>query len=859
MMNKEVIDIMNRPNYIRNISIIAHVDHGKTALTESLSHVHMDVGEEKERGITIKSAAVSLKLGRVEKSKDGKKKMEREYLINLIDSPGHVDFSSEVTAALRITDGAICVIDCIEGVCVQTETVLRQAIAERVKPVLFLNKIDRIWLEKQLSVQETYNLFRRTIESTNVIISSFKDETLGEIELIPHRNSVAFGSGYFGWGFTINDFAKWYGNRFALSPQKMARKLWGNHFYDDTVGEWRREKKDESQLNGFCQFILRPLEVLHDAIMKEEVAVYVPILDALRLGISKQELADCDRPKDVLRLVMSRWLPAKQCVLDLAADQLPSPVEAQQYRVPNLYTGPMDTKQAADMMHCDPNGTLSMYISKMIPIKKDPGRFIAFGRVFSGTIKRGQDLSILGSDSVGGSNDGMKKRKVQGIVMMMGSKVESLSECRAGNVCGVMGIDRYLTKSGTLSDSAQCFPFKSMSFSVSPVVKVAVNVVDSRNLAKLIEGLRRLTKYDGIVQVERNKQGQHIVAGAGDLHLETCLKTLREDFMPNIAISTGTPIVSYCEGIGGPSGSTPIPPNQRKGNKGPTHLPSVVIGKSPNKLNRIYLTMEPLSESICRAIENGEVSLSGDMKAFARDFVARFGSEWDGGKESASRIWSFGGYGSSRCNVLVNMTKGANDLDKVRNHILDGFEQMTGGGVLGDEPLRGVRVNLVDIKIHPDSAHHGAAQMVPAMVRAIKGGLLSSTPTLLEPLYSVQIEVPSQCNDAMNGVMSAFGMVRGEILSIEDGSERGIPLIRISGEVPIVETLTNEERCGFNGLLRGRTKGKAFAVFKFARWKALDGDPMSEGNMANETVMAIRERKGMKMEMPSFYDFAAKI
>merc|ERR1719361_3307727 len=158
------------------------------------------------------------------------------------------------------------------------------------------------------------------------------------------------------------------------------------------------------------------------------------------------------------------------------------------------------------MVSCDSSGTVSMFISKMIPIKKDPGRFIAFGRVFSGTLRRGQDLTILGVDGGGG------RKKVQGIQLMMGSKAESLSECPAGNVCGVMGIDRCLTKSGTLSDSAQCFPFKTMTFSVSPVVKVAVNVIDSRNLPKLIEGLKRLSKYDGIVQIERNKQGQHVVA-----------------------------------------------------------------------------------------------------------------------------------------------------------------------------------------------------------------------------------------------------------------------------------------------------------------------------------------------------------
>ena len=193
---------------------------------------------------------------------------------------------------------------------------------------------------------------------------------MGDIELSPQRLSVGFGSGYFGWGFTVSDFAKLYGDRFGLSPRKMAGKLWGNHFYSKAECRWMRVRSDSAPLNGFCEFILRPLEVLHDAVMSGEDAVYLPIVDALRLSISRQELEACAAPKDVLRLIMTRWLPARRCVLDLAADQLPSPIEAQKYRVPALYTGPLDTAEAADMLSCDPSGSVSMYISKMIPIKK---------------------------------------------------------------------------------------------------------------------------------------------------------------------------------------------------------------------------------------------------------------------------------------------------------------------------------------------------------------------------------------------------------------------------------------------------------------------------------------------------------
>eukprot|EP01084_Bolivina_argentea_P100650 180646_1 len=248
MMNKEkqINEMMNMTDYIRNISIIAHVDHGKTALTESLTHIHMDVGEEKDRGITIKSAAVSLQFSRLEQNDDQKdcKQVEQQYLINLIDSPGHVDFNSEVSAALRITDGSICVIDCIDGVCVQTETVLRQSILERVKPVLFLNKIDKIWLQKHLSLIDTERLFRNTIESVNAITGTYSDTDLGDLEVNPVRGNVGFGSGFFGYGFTLNDFVKMYCSKFSLSKKKMIKKLWGNNYWNKLTNKWQTNKNN---------------------------------------------------------------------------------------------------------------------------------------------------------------------------------------------------------------------------------------------------------------------------------------------------------------------------------------------------------------------------------------------------------------------------------------------------------------------------------------------------------------------------------------------------------------------------------------------------------------------------------------
>jgi len=234
---------MDKPANIRNMSVIAHVDHGKSTLTDSLVQragiiSAAKAGEqrftdtrkdEQDRCITIKSTALSLYSHMADEDdlKDIPQKVSgNDFLINLIDSPGHVDFSSEVTAALRVTDGALVVVDCVEGVCVQTETVLRQALGERIKPVVIVNKVDRALLELQVSKEDLYQSFSRTIESVNVVISTYFDKTLGDVQVQPYNGTVAFGSGLHGWGFTVRQFAVKYAKKFGVDKSKMMERLW---------------------------------------------------------------------------------------------------------------------------------------------------------------------------------------------------------------------------------------------------------------------------------------------------------------------------------------------------------------------------------------------------------------------------------------------------------------------------------------------------------------------------------------------------------------------------------------------------------------------------------------------------------
>ena len=265
----------------------------------------------------------------------------KSFLINLIDSPGHVDFSSEVTAALRVTDGALVVVDCIEGVCVQTETVLRQAIGERIIPVLILNKLDRCILELQQPPEEAYQTFIKTIENVNVVVQTYNDPALGDIQLDPVKGKVAFGSGLHQWGFTLKKFGKMYATKFGISRFKMVKRLWGDMFYNKK-GEWKRGSfsGDKEMKRGFVGMVMDPIYQLFDAVMTDKKERYEKMLTSLGVTLKSE-----DRElngKALLKRVMQKWLPAGDAVLEMIVLHLPSPRDAQKYRTDMLYEGPLD-------------------------------------------------------------------------------------------------------------------------------------------------------------------------------------------------------------------------------------------------------------------------------------------------------------------------------------------------------------------------------------------------------------------------------------------------------------------------------------------------------------------------------------
>jgi len=833
----QIREIMDKKKNIRNMSVIAHVDHGKSTLTDSLvSKAGIIAGakagearftdtrqDEQDRCITIKSTAVSMYYELAQKDLDWitQEKDGNAFLINLIDSPGHVDFSSEVTAALRVTDGALVVVDCVSGVCVQTETVLRQAIAERIRPVLMMNKMDRALLELQLEMEDMYQTFNKIVENVNVIVATYADDDgpMGNIQVRPDNGTVGFGSGLHGWGFTLKEFAEMYAAKMGSEPKKMLKNLWGDRFYFAKEKKWKNEGGPGGS-RGFNMFVLDPIYKLFKSIMDFKKDAYEKILTKMNIKLETEEKALEGKP--LLKTVMRKWLPAGDALLMMIAIHLPSPVTAQRYRMEMLYEGPHDDECGLGIKNCNPEAPLMMYVSKMVPTS-DKGRFYAFGRVFSGTAETGQKVRIMGPNFVFGKKEDLNIKSIQRTILMMGRSVEPIPSVPCGNICGLVGVDNYLVKTGTITTYEAAHNMRVMKFSVSPVVRVAVEPKDPQQLPKLVEGLKRLAKSDPMVLCFTEESGEHIIAGAGELHLEICLKDLEEDHA-GIPLTKSPPVVSYRETV--------------------TSESSVqCLSKSPNKHNRIYMVAKPMPDGLPEDIDKGEVSDKQDFKIRGRYLSDKYEYNVD----EARKIWCFGPEGTGP-NILIDAAKGVQYLNEIKDSVVAGFQWATKEGVMCDENMRGIRFDLQDVTLHADAIHRGGGQIIPTARRVIYASFLTAEPAILEPVYLVEIQCPES---AVGGIYGVLNRKRGHVF--EDTKVEGTPMYTVKAYLPVMESF------GFTAELRAATSGQAFPQCVFDHWQCFPGNPLIPEDKPGVIVGETRKRKGLKEGIPALDNFLDKL
>jgi elongation factor 2 len=595
------------------------------------------------------------------------------------------------------------------------------------------------------------------------------------------------------------------------------KRLWGDQFFNPKTKKWRKSEEDGFQ-RGFNMFVLDPIFKVFDAVMnfkKEETEKLIQKLNIKLVGEEKDL-----EGKPLMKVMMRRWLPAGDAMLEMITIHLPSPVTAQKYRMEMLYEGPHDDAAALGIMNCDPEAPLMMYISKMVPTT-DKGRFYAFGRVYSGKIATGQKARIMGPNYAPGKKEDLFVKTIQRTILMMGRFIEPIEDVPCGNIAGLVGVDQFLVKTGTITTLETAHNMKVMKFSVSPVVRVAVECKNPSDLPKLVEGLKRLAKSDPMVQCIIEESGEHIVAGAGELHLEICLKDLEEDHA-GIPLRKSDPVVSYRETVDAES-------------------EIMCLSKSPNKHNRLYMKAQPLADGIAQDIDDGKINANDDAKIRGRYLADNY--EWDIGE--ARKIWCFGPEGTGP-NLVVDVSKGVQYLNEIKDSVVAGFQWATKEGVLADENMRGIRFDMHDVTLHADAIHRGGGQIIPTARRVMYACCLTAQPKLMEPVFLVEIQCPET---AMGGVYSTMTRRRGMVF--EENPVSGTPMYQVKAYLPVNESF------GFDAALRAATGGQAFPQCVFDHWEAMNGNPLDESSKENAIVVAARKRKGLSEQpfpLDKFYD-----
>merc|ERR1712180_179297 len=647
------------------------------------------------------------------------------------------------------------------------------------------------------------------------------DGPMGVVRVDVNNGSVGFGSGLHGWAFTLKQFAEMYAKKFGIGVDKLMTKLWGENFFNPKTKKWTKSK-DDSNVRSFNMYILDPIYKVFDAIMNFKKETTDKLLDKLEIK-GKMKHEDLQQEgKPLMKTVMRTWLPAGDAMFMMICIHLPSPVTAQKYRTEMLYEGPNDDAAAHAMKNCDPNGPLMMYISKMVPTS-DKGRFYAFGRVFSGKIATGLKCRIMGPNYVPGKKEDLNEKSIQRTILMMGRYIEAIEDVPCGNICGLVGVDQFLVKTGTITTFKDAHNMKVMKFSVSPVVRVAVEPKNPSELPKLVEGLKRLAKSDPMVQCIIEESGEHIIAGAGELHLEICLKDLEEDHA-QIELKKSDPVVSYRETVSEESNQT-------------------CLSKSPNKHNRLFMKAVPMPDGLAEDIDKGEVAPRQDFKIRGRYLADTY--DYDVGE--ARKIWCFGP-DTNGPNLLMDVTKGVQYLNEIKDSVVAGFQWATKEGVMADENLRAVRFNIHDVTLHTDAIHRGGGQIIPTARRALYASMLTAAPRLMEPVYLVEIQCPE---NAVGGIYGCLNRRRGHVF--EEAQTPGTPMFVVKAYLPVNESF------GFTADLRSNTGGQAFPQCVFDHWQILPGDPMQENTKVYDIVQACKTRKGLKPGNPDINNYFDKL
>jgi U5 small nuclear ribonucleoprotein component len=844
-----MIQLARSTDTVRNVALVGHLHHGKTGLidllvneTHSLPAIRQTKEDsrlrytdthiiERARGISVKSTPITLLLPTLK---------GKSYVFNFIDTPGHVNFSDEVAAAVRLVDGIVLVVDAIEGVMCQTEKILRHAVAEGQHILLCINKMDRLILELKMPPADAYFKLRHTIEGVNTIISSCGSPQ----RVSPELGNVVFSSAAQGWSFTLASFAKIYGqlaaNGGSWDEEGFAQRLWGDVFYNPSTRKFQRKQRDTEATRGFVYFILEPLYKLYAQTIGEDEPTLKSTLKTLKISL-KDNVYKMDS-RDLLRIVCRAFFGTSGGFVD-AMLQIPSPAESAQKKTERTYTGPLDDGAVATaLQNCDPEGPLMVQVTKLYS-STDARNFQAFGRVMSGTLRKGDKVRVLGEGYSLDDEEQSEDEMVGQLYIPGGRYRVAVNEVTAGNLVLIDGVDKSIFKTATIVGKidGDAYIFRPLSHFTQSVFKLAIEPTNPSDLPKMTAGLRSVNKSYPLLETRIEESGEHVLLGMGEIFLDCVLHDLRVLYA-EIDIKVSDPVVKFCETV-----------VETSALKCYAETPNKKYIKPSNDLtncrNKITMIAEPLDKGIAEDIESGRVSIKQPVRLLGKYFQDNY--SWD--LLASRNIWAFGPDDNGP-NILVNDTL-PSEVDKkllgqIRESVKQGFQWATREGPLCDEPIRNVKFRLLDATIADQAIYRGGGQIIPTARRVAYSSFLTATPRLMEPVYSVEIQAPADCVSVVYTVLSKR---RGHV--VQDIPKAGSPLYTVKAFIPVIDSV------GFEADVRLSTQGQAFCQQMFDHWQIVPGDPLDSTQkvapldpamaqqLARDFCVKTRRRKGLNVDV----------
>ena len=838
----------------RNVCVSGHLHHGKTTLFDMLLEASHDVDyewlvneerlryadtrlDEQARGISLKSTPMTLPL----ETSRGK-----TMLMNLIDTPGHVNFSDEVTASMRVADGLLLVVDACEGVMTSTTRHIKQAARDGLTICVFISKLDRLIVELKLPPADAYHKLRHTIEEINTAIEAcYAPDENGELPTVsPLKGNVCFGSALYGFSFTLESFARLYADisGVTVDHKEFGKRMWGDVYYHSDSRTFKKKAPPGGGERTFVQFVLQPLYKIFSQVVGEEVE---SLTDALKeFGVKLKPKEKRANTKPLLKLTCQKIFGGTSGLVDMLVAHVPTPEEGASMKVERTYSGPIrgGGKLVDAMLACDPEAPAVVMISKLIP-KSDCSAFDALGRVMCGTLKKGDHVRVLGENFSPDDEEDAVVKAVTNMWIYEARYRIPIKEARAGAWVLIEGVDQSITTTATLVPHVMpkgydddLYIFKPLEFDNKSVMKIAAEPLNPSDLPKMVEGLRKITKSYPACVTKVEESGEHTIMGTGELYMDSIMKDLREMYS-EIEVKVSDPVVCFNE--------TVVETSSLK-----------CYAETPNKKNKLTMIAEPLDKGLASDIETGKIRLDAPKKTVSDFFKNNY--DWDA--LAAKSVWAFGP-DTTGPNVLLDDTLPTevdkNLLGAIRDSIVQGFQWGAREGPLCDEPIRDVKFKILDALVADTPLQRGGGQIIPTARRCTYSAFLMATPRLMEPIHEVEIQCPADCMSAIYTVLSKR---RGHVVS--DAPKPGTPVYTVKALIPAIETF------GFETDLRYHTQGQAFGQSYFDHWAVVPGDPLDKTivlrplepapvpHLAREFMVKTRRRKGMSEDVTvsKFFD-----